>query len=86
MRTKKLQILDIISETDSHRCHILCSCFQVFFSILFSVVTCVYFDGDKIISGSADSNLRIWLTKSARCQHVLKGHEGEVVGLKPHIS
>ena len=56
---------------------ILCNIFA--FSFMFTVVTCCYFDGEKIVSGSGDNDLRIWQVSPPGCSHILEGHEGEVV-------
>lgn len=44
-----------------------------------SVISCCQFDSEKIVSGSADKDLRIWSMSSGKCTHILSGHDGEVV-------
>ena len=45
-----------------------------------TAVTCCYYDGEKIVSGSGDNTLRIWTVHPPRCQCVMTGHTAEVVG------
>jgi F-box/WD-40 domain protein MET30 len=33
-----------------------------------SAVTCVYFDNEKLISGSMDGSLRLWDMKTGKCR------------------
>jgi len=46
------------------------------------VVTCLQFDGDKIITGSDDANIDIYDTKTGACVKRLEGHEGGVWALE----
>ena len=34
------------------------------------------------VSGSADSNVRVWDPQTARCEHVLRGHSNSVMSLQ----
>ena len=45
----------------------------------YSVVNCVQFDEDRIVSGSADGTLRIWSSLTGGLMYVMEGHKGEVV-------
>jgi WD40 repeat protein len=47
-----------------------------------SVVTCLQFDADKIISGSDDSTIEIHETSSGRLLHTLRGHGGGIWALE----
>ncbi|CBY18769.1 unnamed protein product [Oikopleura dioica] len=42
------------------------------------VVTCLQFDGQRIVSGSDDSTLKVWNAKTGHCQSTLIGHTGGV--------
>lgn len=42
------------------------------------VVTCLQFDGQRIVSGSDDSTLKVWNAKTGYCQATLVGHTGGV--------
>lgn len=46
---------------------------------LFVVVTCCYCTEDTVISGSGDSDVRIWRIPSGECLKVLSAHKAEVV-------
>lgn len=46
------------------------------------VVTCLQFDTDKILSGSDDTNINVYDTKTGAMRKVLKGHEGGVWALQ----
>ncbi|KAI9890358.1 MAG: SCF ubiquitin ligase complex subunit cdc4 [Vezdaea aestivalis] len=46
------------------------------------VVTCLQFDNDKIITGSDDTNINIYDTKTGALRSKLEGHEGGVWALK----
>lgn len=46
---------------------------------LFVVVTCCYCTEDTVISGSGDSDVRIWRIPSGECLQVLSAHKAEVV-------
>ncbi|TPX31202.1 hypothetical protein SmJEL517_g05423 [Synchytrium microbalum] len=48
----------------------------------FNVVTCLQFDGDKIVSGSDDMSIHIYDTKTGACRKKLEGHEGGVWALQ----
>eukprot|EP01132_Coremiostelium_polycephalum_P007905 gene7905-9728_t len=37
-------------------------------------ITCVQFQGNRLISGSSDSTLRIWDLSTGECVHILRGH------------
>ncbi|KAJ3051144.1 SCF ubiquitin ligase complex subunit cdc4, partial [Rhizophlyctis rosea] len=47
-----------------------------------NVVTCLQFDGDKIVSGSDDQTIHIYSTKTGELQQRLEGHEGGVWALQ----
>lgn len=47
-----------------------------------NVVTCLQFDGDRVISGSDDSTINIYETKTGRLAHTLHGHDGGVWALQ----
>ena len=32
----------------------------------------------RVISGSWDKTLRIWNSKTGQCEHVLRGHQGNI--------
>ena len=42
------------------------------------VITCLQFHGDRIISGSDDSTLKVWSVSSGECLLTLTGHTGGV--------
>lgn len=46
------------------------------------VVTCLQFDPDKILTGSDDSNINVYDTKTGRLRRLLRGHEGGVWALQ----
>lgn len=46
------------------------------------VITCLQFDDDKIITGSDDTQIHIYDTKSGRLRKQLSGHEGGVWALQ----
>ena len=46
------------------------------------VVTCLQFDTDKIITGSDDTNINVYDTKTGRLRAKLQGHEGGVWALQ----
>lgn len=46
------------------------------------VVTCLQFDTDKILTGSDDSNINVYDTKTGRLRKLLRGHEGGVWALQ----
>lgn len=46
------------------------------------VVTCLQFDTDKILTGSDDSNINVYDTKTGKLRKLLKGHEGGVWALQ----
>ncbi|KAI9678841.1 MAG: SCF ubiquitin ligase complex subunit cdc4 [Caeruleum heppii] len=46
------------------------------------VVTCLQFDGDKILTGSDDSNINVFDTSTGALRGRLKGHEGGVWALQ----
>lgn len=48
------------------------------------VITCLQFDGDKIIAGSDNASIRVYDTKSGVLRATLKGHEGGIWGLEYH--
>ena len=50
----------------------------------FSVVNCCQFDDSRVVSGSADSTVKIWSTLSGRCLKTLPC-SGEVVSVLPII-
>ncbi|EFA85454.1 fatty acyl-CoA synthetase [Heterostelium album PN500] len=37
-------------------------------------ITCLQFKGNRLISGSSDSTLRIWDLSTGECLHILRGH------------
>jgi F-box and WD-40 domain protein CDC4 len=47
-----------------------------------NVVTCLQFDSDKVISGSDDSTINIYETRTGRLAHTLQGHDGGVWALQ----
>ncbi|KAJ3035213.1 SCF ubiquitin ligase complex subunit cdc4 [Rhizophlyctis rosea] len=47
-----------------------------------NVVTCLQFDGDKIVSGSDDQTIHIYSTSTGDLQQRLEGHEGGVWALQ----
>ncbi|CAF3339585.1 unnamed protein product [Rotaria socialis] len=42
------------------------------------VITCLQFDGKRIVSGSDDNTLKIWSIASGKCEQTLIGHNGGV--------
>jgi F-box and WD-40 domain protein CDC4 len=46
------------------------------------VVTCLQFDGDKILTGSDDTNINVYDTKTGALRKKLEGHEGGVWALQ----
>ncbi|KAF1911210.1 WD40-repeat-containing domain protein [Ampelomyces quisqualis] len=46
------------------------------------VVTCLQFDTDKILTGSDDTNINVYDTKTGALRSCLKGHEGGVWALQ----
>jgi F-box and WD-40 domain protein CDC4 len=40
--------------------------------------------GDKLISGSNDSHIKVWSTDTWVCEHTLEGHSNDVVSLVLH--
>lgn len=48
------------------------------------VVTCLLFDSDRIITGSDDTLINIYDTKTGRLRNTLEGHEGGVWALDYH--
>ncbi|CAF1224861.1 unnamed protein product [Adineta steineri] len=42
------------------------------------VITCLQFDGDRIVSGSDDNTLKIWSVATGKCEQTLVGHNGGV--------
>ncbi|KAK5958241.1 SCF ubiquitin ligase complex subunit cdc4 [Knufia fluminis] len=46
------------------------------------VVTCLQFDTDKILTGSDDSNINVYDTKTGKLRKLLRGHEGGVWALQ----
>lgn len=46
------------------------------------VVTCLQFDQEKILTGSDDSNINVYDTKTGRLRKLLRGHEGGVWALQ----
>lgn len=46
------------------------------------VVTCLQFDPDKILTGSDDSNINVYDTKTGQLRKLLRGHEGGVWALQ----
>ncbi|EJU01348.1 WD40 repeat-like protein [Dacryopinax primogenitus] len=47
-----------------------------------SLVYCVKFDRDRIISGSRDRTIRVWNTHTGQLISTLRGHDGSVLCLK----
>ena len=45
------------------------------------VVTCLLFDADRIITGSDDTNINVYDTKTGLLRNKLEGHEGGVWAL-----
>ena len=48
------------------------------------VVTCLQFDADKVLTGSDDTNINVYNTKTGALQATLEGHEGGVWALEYH--
>lgn len=48
------------------------------------VVTCLQFDSDKILTGSDDTNINVYDTKTGALRATLEGHEGGVWALEYH--
>ncbi|KAK2776969.1 SCF ubiquitin ligase complex subunit cdc4 [Emmonsiellopsis sp. PD_33] len=48
------------------------------------VVTCLQFDTDKILTGSDDTNINVYDTKTGALRATLEGHEGGVWALEYH--
>lgn len=48
------------------------------------VVTCLQFDSDKILTGSDDTNIHVYDTKTGALKATLEGHEGGVWALEYH--
>lgn len=46
------------------------------------VVTCLQFDADKVLTGSDDTNINVYDTKTGALQATLEGHEGGVWALE----
>ncbi|KAI9810708.1 MAG: SCF ubiquitin ligase complex subunit cdc4 [Phylliscum demangeonii] len=46
------------------------------------VVTCLQFDGDKILTGSDDTNINVYDTRTGQLRTRLEGHEGGVWALE----
>ena len=46
------------------------------------VVTCLQFDGDKILTGSDDKNINVYDTQTGRLKEKLEGHDGGVWALQ----
>jgi WD40 repeat protein len=44
-----------------------------------AVVNCCQVDAVKVVSGSADATVRVWMLTTGACVHVLTGHTSEVV-------
>ncbi|CAF0756463.1 unnamed protein product [Didymodactylos carnosus] len=42
------------------------------------VITCLQFDGKRIVSGSDDNTLKIWSVETGECEKTLTGHNGGV--------
>ncbi|KPI92003.1 PREDICTED: F-box/WD repeat-containing protein 7-like [Papilio xuthus] len=42
------------------------------------VITCLQFQGNRILSGSDDTTLKLWSANSGKCLHTLVGHTGGV--------
>ena len=47
-----------------------------------NVVTCLQFDAERVISGSDDSTINIYETRTGRLLHTLHGHDGGVWALQ----
>jgi F-box and WD-40 domain protein CDC4 len=47
-----------------------------------NVVTCLQFDSERVISGSDDSTINIYETRTGRLSHTLHGHDGGVWALQ----
>ncbi|KAI7882576.1 WD40 repeat-like protein [Lichtheimia hyalospora FSU 10163] len=47
-----------------------------------TVVTCLQFDDDKIISGADDHHIHVYNTRTGQLRHALTGHEGGVWALQ----
>jgi F-box and WD-40 domain protein CDC4 len=47
-----------------------------------NVVTCLQFDSERVISGSDDSTINIYDTRTGRLSHTLHGHDGGVWALQ----
>ncbi|EGE85354.2 hypothetical protein RJZ56_005308 [Blastomyces dermatitidis] len=50
------------------------------------VVTCLQFDTDKILTGSDDTNINVYDTKTGALRATLEGHEGGVWALEYHAN
>ncbi|KAJ5564504.1 hypothetical protein N7513_000746 [Penicillium frequentans] len=48
------------------------------------VVTCLQFDSDKILTGSDDTNINVYDTKTGALKATLEGHDGGVWALEYH--
>ncbi|KAJ5344568.1 hypothetical protein N7452_002572 [Penicillium brevicompactum] len=48
------------------------------------VVTCLQFDADKVLTGSDDTNINVYDTKTGALKATLQGHEGGVWALEYH--
>ncbi|KAJ5156277.1 hypothetical protein N7492_009080 [Penicillium capsulatum] len=48
------------------------------------VITCLQFDADKILTGSDDTNINVYNTKTGALNAALEGHEGGVWALEYH--
>lgn len=48
------------------------------------VVTCLQFDADKILTGSDDTNINVYDTKTGALKATLEGHDGGVWALEYH--
>ncbi|PWY88406.1 cell division control protein Cdc4 [Aspergillus heteromorphus CBS 117.55] len=48
------------------------------------VVTCLQFDTDKVLTGSDDTNINVYDTKTGELRATLEGHEGGVWALEYH--
>ena len=44
-------------------------------------ISCVQFDGGRIVSGSHDKMIKVWDLNTMRCRHTLKGHSSRVRAL-----
>ncbi|KZO94713.1 WD40 repeat-like protein [Calocera viscosa TUFC12733] len=47
-----------------------------------SLVYCVKFDRDRIVTGSRDKTIKVWSTQTGRLRSTLRGHDGSVLCLK----